>query len=139
MSTDKNDQIILKGKTLQVYRFIIKQNEPAGVRYMQRNLGFSSPSLVMYHLEKLKETELIKQEGLGYVADKRILNNLVRFSNRLIPRYFFYCLFFTLGIILELTIFRPPLLTQEYVIAMIFTTAAALAFALETYSHWQGI
>jgi len=130
---------LLRGKTLQVYRFIIKQNQPARVREIQRSLGFSSPSLVIYHIEKLKEAGLIKEEGLGYVADKVLLRTLVRFRSTLIPRYFFYFLFFTLGTVLELTLLRPPIVTKEYLIAVIFTSAAAIAFGLETYSHWRGI
>jgi len=130
---------LLRGKTLQVYRFIIKQDQPARVREIQRSLGFSSPSLVLYHIEKLKEAGLIKEEGLGYVADKVLLRNLIRLRSTLIPRYFFYFLFFTFAAILEFTFFRPPIITKEYLIAVIFTIAAAIAFAIETYSHWRVI
>ena len=139
MSSGRDDERVLRGKTLQVYRFILKQNEPARVREIQRSLGFSTPSLVSYHIEKLKEAGLIKEEGLGYVADRRVFRNLVRLRSTLIPRYFFYFLFFTLGVVLELTLFRPPIITREYLIAMIFTSAVVIAFALETYSHWRGI
>ena len=134
-----NDENVLRGNTLRVYRFIIKQDNPARVREMQRSLGFSSPSLVYYHIEKLKEAGLTKEERLGYVADKRILRNLVRLRSTLIPRYFFYFLFFTIGVILELTIFRPPIITREYLIAVIFTSAAAISYAIETYSHKRGV
>jgi len=48
-------------------------------------------------------------------------------------------LFFTFAVILELTLFRPPIVTKEYLIAVIFTIAAEIAFAMETYSHWRGI
>jgi DNA-binding transcriptional ArsR family regulator len=139
LSSNRNEKDVLQGKTLQVYRFIIRRNEPARVREIQRSLGFSSPSLVVYHLEKLKEAGLIKEEGIGYVADKVLLRNLVRFRSTLIPRYFFYFLFFTLGTILELTLLRPPIVTREYLIAVMFTSAAAIAFGIETYSYWRGI
>jgi DNA-binding transcriptional ArsR family regulator len=139
VSSNSSDKNILRGRTLQVYRFIIRRNEPARVREIQRSLGFSSPSLVLYHLEKLKEAGLIKEEGVGYVADKVLLKNLVRFRSTLIPRYFFYFLFFTLGTILELTLLRPPIVTKEYLIAVVFTSAAAIAFGIETYFHWRGI
>jgi len=139
LSSSRNDKNVLWGKTLQVYRFIIRCNEPARIREIQRSLGFSSPSLVLYHIEKLKEAGLIKEEGLGYVADKVLLRNLVRFRSTLIPRYFFYFLFFTLGTIFELTLLRPPIVTREYLIAVMFTSAAAIGFGVETYSHWHGI
>ena len=139
LSYDSNEKDVLRGKTLQVYRFIIRKNGPARVREIQRSLGFSSPSLVLYHLKKLKEAGLIKEEGTGYVADKVLLRNLVRFRSALIPRYFFYFLFFAFGIILELTLLRPPIVTREYLIAVIFTFVAAVAFGIETYRCWRGI
>ena len=139
LESERNDKDVLQGKTLKVYRFILRSNEPARVREIQRSLGFSSPSLVLYHLEKLKWAGLIKEEGIGYVADKVLLRNLVRFRSKLIPRYFFYFLFFTLGTILELTLLRPPIVTREYLIAVMFTFAAAIAFGIETFSQWHGI
>ena len=89
MSNKNEDQPVLRGKTLKVYQYIVKSNQPARVREIQRSLEFSSPSLVTYHLEKLKEEGLIKEEALGYVPDKIILKNLVRLKNSLIPRFFF--------------------------------------------------
>jgi len=139
LSSNRDENDVLQGKTLQVYRFIIRRREPARVREIQRSLGFSSPSLVLYHIEKLKEAGLIKEEGVGYVADKVLYRNLVRFRSTLIPRYFFYFLFFTLGTLLELTLLKPPIVTKEYLIAVIFTSAAAIAFGVETYFHWRGI
>jgi len=40
---------------------------------------------------------------------------------------------------LELTLLRPPIVTREYLIAVMFTSAAAIAFGIETYSYWRGI
>jgi predicted DNA-binding transcriptional regulator len=85
-STDKKSEEVLHGKTLQVYRFIIAKNEPIGVREIQRKLKFSSPSLAKYHIDKLKDEGLIKEETSGYIADKVILKNLVRFRSMLIRR-----------------------------------------------------
>lgn len=65
MSSDSNEKAVLKGKTLQVYRFIIRRNGPVRVREIQRSLGFSSPSLVLYHLEKAKGGRLDKRGGHG--------------------------------------------------------------------------
>jgi len=138
LSDNLDASTVLKGKTLRVYRFIINQKNPARVRDMQRKLGFSSPSLVIYHLEKLKDQGLIKEEGLGYIPDKVLLNNLIRFKNALIPRYFFYFLFFSLGLVVELTVFRPALIYKEYLIATLFTVLATIVFALETYFNWRG-
>ena len=35
----------LRGKTLKVYLYVLKQGKPVGVREVQRELGFSSPSV----------------------------------------------------------------------------------------------
>lgn len=43
----------LKGKTLLVYWYLLKHgSSPLGVRHIQRELGFSSPSIASHHLEK---------------------------------------------------------------------------------------
>ena len=139
MNTDRKHEDVLHGTTLRVYRFVISKSEPARVREIQRSLKFSSPSLVLYHLEKLKNDGLVKEEARGYVADKVLLTHLVRFKSMLIPRFFFYFLFFTFGTALELTLLMPPILTREYLIAVIFTLAASVAFGIETYLNWRGI
>jgi DNA-binding Lrp family transcriptional regulator len=138
-STAKKSEEVLHGKTLLVYRFIITQNAPVGVREIQRKLKFSSPSLAHYHLDKLKDEGLIKEDAGGYTADKVVLKNLVRFRNTLIPRFFFYFLFFTLGFIVELTVLLPPIITREYLVAVMFTLVASIAFGVETYRQRRGI
>jgi predicted DNA-binding transcriptional regulator len=138
-NTDKKSEEVLHGKTLLVYRFIIAQNEAVGVREIQRKLKFSSPSLSQYHIDKLKNEGLIKEETGGYIADKVILKNLVRFRNMLIPRFFFYFLFFTFGFIVELTVLLPPIITREYLVAVMFTLIASVVFGVETYRRRRGI
>ncbi len=136
-NADKKNHEVLHGKTLLVYRFIITKNEPVGVREIQRKLKFSSPSLAQYHIDKLKNEGLIKEETGRYIADKVILKNLVRFRSMLIPRFFFYFLIFTFGSIVESTVLLPPIVTREYFVAVLFTLAAALAFGVETYRNWR--
>jgi hypothetical protein len=137
-SAEKSEEV-LHGKTLIVYRFIITKKDPAGVREIQRKLKFSSPSLAQYHLDKLKNEGLIKEETGGYIADKVILKNLVRFRSMLIPRFFFYFLIFTFGSIVELTVLLPPIITREYLVAVMFTLAASVTFGIETYKNWRGL
>ena len=52
----------LRGKTLKVYLFILKQRKPVGVREVQRELGFSSPSVAYHHIEKLTRQKLVVVE-----------------------------------------------------------------------------
>lgn len=137
MTVDEKHGNILHGTTLRVYRFIISKNEPVGVREIQRKLKFSSPSLAQYHVDKLRNEGLIKEDTGGYIADKVILQNLIRFRNMLIPRLFFYFLVFSFGLIIELTLLLPPIVTREYAVAVGFTLAATLAFGVEAYRNWQ--
>ncbi|MFQ5941688.1 MAG: hypothetical protein ACE5KA_08340, partial [Nitrososphaerales archaeon] len=62
----------LKGKTLEVYIFMLKKNEGVGVREVQRELNFSSPSVANYHIEKLLSLKLASQDQYGryYIAQK---------------------------------------------------------------------
>ncbi len=128
---------VLRGKTQEVYLLIIKSNQPVGVREIQRTLRFSSPSLVHYHLEKLKNEGLVKEEAGGYVADRVMLSQMVRFRGTLVPRFFFYFLFFSLGAVLEITLLLPPIVTREHFIAVLFTFAAAAGFGFETLQQWR--
>ena len=134
---DRKYDDILHGTTLRVYRFIISKNQPVGVREIQRKLKFSSPSLAQYHVDKLRNEGLIKEETGGYIADKVILQNLIRFRNMLIPRFFFYFLVFTFGFVIELSLLLPPIVTREYAVAVGITLAAALAFGVETFRNWR--
>lgn len=139
LNSNKTHEEALHGTTLRVYRFIISQNQPARVREIQRSLKLSSPSLVLYHLEKLKNERLIKEEAGGYVPDKIVLKQLIRLRSMLIPRFFFCFLIFTFGSVLELTILLPSVITREYLVAVAFTLAASTAFGIETYLNWRGV
>ena len=52
----------LKGNTLRVYWQLLRSSRGAvGVREVQRSLGFSSPALAAYHLNKLEELGLVRK------------------------------------------------------------------------------
>ncbi|MCL6579066.1 MAG: winged helix-turn-helix domain-containing protein [Candidatus Bathyarchaeota archaeon] len=67
---------ILRGLTLKVYRFILKNNKPVGIREVQRALKLSSPTLALYHINKLEEAGLVKKHLNGYVADRIFFGEL---------------------------------------------------------------
>lgn len=51
----------LKGKTMLVYMHLLRLDRPSvGVREVQRALGFSSPSVAAYHLNKLRDLGLVE-------------------------------------------------------------------------------
>jgi DNA-binding transcriptional ArsR family regulator len=90
----------LRGKTLQVYIYLLRAGRPVGVRELQRALGFSSPSVAHHHLEKLREMGLVsRDEGNRYLVQEKvdigILKMFVLVRGRLIPRMVFYAVFIT--------------------------------------------
>ncbi|MFQ6080353.1 MAG: hypothetical protein ACE5OW_01630 [Candidatus Bathyarchaeia archaeon] len=135
MSSEEVDDV-LRGLTLKVYRFVLKHEGPIGTREVQRALKLSSPSLAAYHLNKLKDAGLLRRKEGDYVVDKVFLRNVIRFRRMLIPRYFFYSVFFISALILELTVFRPETLTNTYFFSVVVTVASALAFCYETIKTW---
>lgn len=127
----------LKGTTLDVYRFLLKSNKPVGAREIQRNLNLSSPSLAVYHLSKLEEIDLIKKINGEYTITKNLLEDCVKISRFLIPRFLFYSIFAVLALAVELIFFQPGFLTQDYVFFVGVTLFCAIAFCFETAKTWK--
>jgi len=90
----------LKGKTLKVYWYLLKNPDESSLRTIQRGAGLSSPSLATYHLNKLENLGLVSTDPHGLYHLERIVKvGVLRFfvgSGRLlIPRFFFYAAFYT--------------------------------------------
>jgi SOS-response transcriptional repressor LexA len=94
----ENVESKLKGNTLRVYVYVLKKGR-VGVREVQRSLGFSNPSLAQYHLNKLKELGLVREDGGEYevVSEVKVdvLRDFLRFGTLLVPRFVMYAMFFT--------------------------------------------
>jgi len=123
---------VLRGLTLKVYRFILKNDKPVGIREVQRALNLSSPTLALYHINKLEEAGLIRKELNGYVVDRVVLENLVRFRRILIPRNLFYMIFLISSLVMLVVFLRPPILTREYVFSLAVISIAAATSVYET-------
>jgi DNA-binding Lrp family transcriptional regulator len=123
---------VLRGLTLKVYKVVLRSDKPIGIREVQRALNLSSPTLALYHVNKLEEAGLIKKELNGYVADRVILENLVRFRRILIPRNLFYTIFLTSSLVMLAVLLRPPILTREYVFSLAVISIAAATSVYET-------
>lgn len=111
----------------------MKPKSPVGVREVQRSLGLSRPRLASYHLERLEKAGLVKNVEGAYVADKVILKSFVRLQRQLIPRYFFYFVFFlclTLGLFF---IVRPAVLSADCIIGL----SGVIIATYETISVWR--
>jgi hypothetical protein len=112
MALDENTLAsVLRGNTLRVYWHVLRSSDGAvGVRETQRALGFSSPALAIYHLDKLTELGLIEKTSGEYRLVKAVnvgvLKQFVRFGTFVLPRYFLYAMIFTTLLIFFLIQFR---------------------------------
>jgi len=131
-----NEDEVLIGTTLKVYRFVLKKGKPIGIREVHRALKLSSPTLASYHLSKLERAGLLRQTNEGFVVDKVVLYNFVRLRKLLIPRYLFYSLFFATATLIELVFFKPSVLTREYVFGVVISVAATFFYSYETAKIW---
>lgn len=127
----------LKGKTLQVYTYMIKRKEAVGVREVQRDLSFSSPSVANYHIEKLVQLALVSQDEYGryYVVQKvqvGVLQAFVNIGGLAVPRLLFFAAFFTTMFVAYLVLNFNNL----DVFAIGFAVAGAAAFWAETARVW---
>jgi DNA-binding Lrp family transcriptional regulator len=123
---------ILRGLTLKVYRFILKNRKPVGIREIQRALKLSSPTLALYHVNKLEEAGFVKKHLNGYVADRVLLENFIRLKRALIPRYFFYMVFFMAALVILAIFLKPHTLTREYVFSLATILIATVTSVYET-------
>jgi DNA-binding transcriptional ArsR family regulator len=127
---------VLKGTTLEVYRFLLKSNKPVGTRELQRALNMSSSSVATYHLSKLEDAGLLEREMGGFTVSKFLLENCIKVSRFLVPRYFFYAIFAIAVLFIELTVLKPSLLYREYVFSVVATGLFAFFFCYETAKTW---
>ncbi|MGE5556623.1 MAG: helix-turn-helix domain-containing protein [Methanocella sp.] len=134
--TDESKEV-LKGTTLEVYRFLLKSRKPVGTRELQRAMNFSSSSVATYHLSKLEDAGLLKRETGGFTVNKYLLENSVKISRFLVPRYFFYTMFAVAVLLIELTVLRPSVLYQAYVFSLVATSVIVVFLAYETVKVWK--
>ncbi len=136
MGVDEQKEV-LNGTTLEVYRFLLKSSKPVGIRELQRALNLSSPSVATYHLSKLEDAGLLKRENGAFTVSKYLLENSVKISHFLIPRYFFYSVFAIAVLLTESTLMKPALISREYVFSVATTVILAFFFCYETVKTWR--
>jgi predicted DNA-binding transcriptional regulator len=132
----------LTGKTLLVYLYMLKdKGNTVGVREVQRKLGFSSPSVAIYHLDKLVSIGLVEKTNIGEYFIKKevkvgVLKFYTRLGNLLLPRYLFYSTLFTAMLFYYLTLYSP-IWTLDKIIALLFGFMASIIFWYETLKIWR--
>ena len=135
----------LKGNTLRVYMHILRNNSDSiGVRGVQKDLGFSSPTLAKYHLEKLKGMGLLKfDEGTGdYSLLKEVkvdvLQPFISFGSFIIPRLFTYAVMISVLFAYVLLVVIPSQNFHELEFFSLVIGGVSLgAFWYETLRSWR--
>ena len=131
----------LKGNTLRVYVYALKKRK-VGVREVQRALLLSNPSLAQYHLNKLKELGLLKEEGGDYEVASEVkvdlMRDFLRVGTLIVPRFVFYAVFFTFfaiylaGVAYQLYATVPVITWFTALVAL-----AAVIFWYEAQKAWR--
>ena len=128
----------LRGKTLAVYVCLLKHGSPTGVREIQKELGFSSPSVAFHHLDKLAGLGIVeKDQNDRYVLVKKVdtgvLQLFFNFAGLAFPRFGFYAVFFTVVAVSYLLFDRASLDS----LALVGTLGVAAAFWYEALRVWR--
>lgn len=131
----------LKGKTLLVYTHMLKQpNDPVGVREIQRELGFSSPSVSSYHLNKLQELGLVENEYGDYKLVKDIkvgvLKQFITLGGVILPRYLFYAVLMT-TMLMTYLIQTPYFPSSQYFTTLMMGLVPSVILWYETIKIWK--
>ncbi|MDH5374456.1 MAG: hypothetical protein OEZ21_10990 [Candidatus Bathyarchaeota archaeon] len=131
----------LKGTTLKVYWHLLRSGKPTTIRRLQRSLGFSSPSVASYHLEKLMDMDLVKKNVMGDYELKKtvsmeVMSSFVRISHLMIPRYVFYTTFFFTLLIVFIVGYASSLSLQG-VFALLFGVSGLIITGYETWRQWR--
>jgi SOS-response transcriptional repressor LexA len=133
----------LKGKTLIVYMHMLKAGQDAvGVRAIQRELGFSSPSVAAYHLQKLQELGLIENVYGDYRLIKEVkvgvLRQFVSLGGYMLPKFLFYAVLVTSMLVTYILQF-PMLPTRENITTLVMGIVPAIIFWYETIKIWRSL
>lgn len=131
----------LRGKTLKVYWYLLEHGSESGVgvRQVQRALGFSSPRLAAYHLEKLEELDLVENRLGEYFLVREfkvgVLKHFWRFGRVLLPRYLFYASMFTTFLVYVVLVFRE--VSVFGLLALVLSLLGSGIFWYETVRLWR--
>ena len=144
MATD--EEVIeseLKGKTLLVYMYILRADQPSvGVREVQRALNFSSPSVSAYHLNKLKDLGLVDSIRGDYNLVREVkvgvLRQFVTLGGIMLPRFLFYAVLVTTMLVTYIYQFPyEPRLARQYITSLILGGVPAIILWYETIRIWR--
>jgi hypothetical protein len=127
----------LKGTSYRVYRYMLKQRGPVGISQVQRDLGLSSSSVSEYHIKKLLQLGLVREEQGGYVVDKVVFENIVRIRRISIPVQTGYVIFFGVTFLFLLLFLRPDTINSLYFFAIVINGAALGILSYEAFKTFK--
>jgi len=127
----KSKENVLVGTTLTVYRYLYKMRQPQGIRDVQKGLELSSPSVAQYHVKKLLQAGLIKEEEGGYVVDKNVFENVIRIRRSVIPIQVAYSLFFATLLVALFVVFRSVIGSPLFIFAFVAILLAMILFSYQ--------
>lgn len=132
----------LRGNTLRVYLYALKSTGNIGVREVQRALGFSSPTLAVYHLDKLVNLGLLEKRFGEYCLVREVkvgvLKQFTRVGMFMVPRHFFYAtLFTTLLTLYAIYLLSFERVSSSSVFALVFGVLGVLTSWYETIRAWK--
>ena len=130
----------LRGNTLRVYWALMNSKDDVmGVRELQRQLGFSSPTLAAYHLNKLVDMELVAKVRGDYRLVREVkvgvLKQFIKLGTFLLPRYIFYATLFTMLLVFFLTQLKE--LSFYSVFALMLGILSTVILWYETIRVWM--
>jgi len=132
----------LKGKTLQIYWYLLRDPETSvGVREVQRSLGLSSPSVAAHHLDKLLSLGLVEKTARGeYLLNQEVKVGILKFFSRmgrfLVPRHLFYAIWLSTMLVIYIVLYQPTGSVHN-IAALIFGVVASVVLWIETVRLWR--
>jgi len=130
----------LQGNTLRVYWALLKtQNNSMGPRDIQRKLGFSSPNLAVYHLDKLVELGLAEKISGEYhltrTVDVGVLKQFTKLGGIIVPRHILYASMWTTLLVFFLS--QVKTINFYSLFALVFGFLGAGILWFETWRNWR--
>ena len=129
----KSKENVLVGTTLTVYRYLYRVGKPQGIRDIQKGLEMSSPSVAQYHVRKLFQAGLIKEEEGGYVVDKNVFENVIRIRRSVIPIQVAHSVFFATMLVALFVLFRAMLGSSLFIFAFVAIALAMILFGFQAF------
>ena len=130
----------LKGNTLRVYWYLLNSSaEFVGPRQIQRELGFSSPSLAVYHLDKLLDLGMVEKNTGEYqlkeIVDVGILKQFMKLKSVIIPRHVTYATLISTLFIFFLTQLKA--INFYSLFALVFGILGTVILWFEALKIWR--